>query len=81
MGHGGSTKQKPATAGVATEPRQCVPTLVQVRARAHEIYQLRHRSGVCGDAMTDWIVAESQLRASSNGSAHVGAEWDADESA
>jgi hypothetical protein len=34
----------------------------QIRARAYDIYQRRMRSGEPGDALTDWLQAERELR-------------------
>lgn len=35
----------------------------QIRARAYDIYQRRMRRGEPGDALTDWLQAERELRA------------------
>ena len=45
----------------ATPPPR--PALEAVRARAYEIYRARMAGGTEGDALTDWLRAESQLGA------------------
>lgn len=38
------------------------PTQEQIRARAYEIYHSRCRDGACGDALSDWVAAEMELK-------------------
>lgn len=40
-----------------------VPTREQVRRRAYELYEARRLTGRGGDAVTDWIAAERELKA------------------
>ncbi len=42
------------TAAVVTEE--------QVRLRAYRIFETRRREGIQGDAVTDWVRAEQELR-------------------
>lgn len=39
----------------------------QIRSRAYEIYQARRHCGGGGDALTDWIAAERELKERGNG--------------
>ncbi len=38
------------------------PSENEIRQRAHEIYVQRLRTGTPGDARSDWLIAEGQLR-------------------
>ncbi len=42
---------------------EIVPTREQVRWRAYELYEARRHNGRGGDAVTDWMAAERELRA------------------
>jgi rhodanese-related sulfurtransferase len=49
------------------ELAEFVGTDDQVRSRAYEIYEARRHCGGSGDALTDWISAERELKESGNG--------------
>ena len=54
---------------VAVERTDSAPTEAQVRVRAYEIYCARCDLGEHGDALTDWIAAESELNSGGTGRA------------
>jgi len=55
--------QKPETVNAATTSGRSIFSDDRVRSRAYEIYDVRRRSGIYGDAMADWIAAERELEA------------------
>ena len=55
------TAQRGGSTAVLTNP-----TREQIAARAYEIYCERNRAGRSGDAKSDWVAAEAQLRARAN---------------
>jgi hypothetical protein len=51
-------QQRPTPAGADVQA---------IRARAYHIYQSRNRNGVPGDALSDWLEAEREIKALSRG--------------
>lgn len=49
------------------ELAEVVRTEDQIRRRAYEIYNSRCHNGACGDALSDWIAAEAELKVGKNG--------------
>jgi hypothetical protein len=45
-------------------PESVQPSNEQIRNRAYSIYEARTRNGQPGDAVSDWLKAEQELRAS-----------------
>ncbi|GIW74312.1 MAG: hypothetical protein KatS3mg103_0834 [Phycisphaerales bacterium] len=58
-------REGPAQVGPSNPPRPTAPaepTEEAIRRRAYEIYQHRLRLGQPGDALSDWLLAEAELR-------------------
>ena len=58
---------RPLEASSRTQTLECTPTKAEVRARAYELYCARCEGGAPGDAVSDWLAAEDELRSRGSG--------------